>query len=86
MKMTRLSENGQIVIPKRLRDARGWKAGLAVAIEAHGEGIMLRPMVPIAPTKLDEVLGCTGYKGPAVSLDQMEAAIATRARQADDCR
>jgi len=85
MELTRLSEKGQIVIPKRLRDSRGWKAGLAFAIEEHGEGIILRPMVPVVPTKIEDVLGCVRYKGATVTLDQMDAAIAAAAKNRDDC-
>ncbi|MEK6815174.1 MAG: hypothetical protein AABY65_10595 [Nitrospirota bacterium] len=45
-------------------------------VETAAEGLLLRPARPFQPTKLKDVLGCTGYKGPRRSLKEMEAAIA----------
>jgi hypothetical protein len=33
-------------------------------------------------TRLEDLIGCTGYKGPAKSLDEMEAGVAEGARRA----
>jgi len=78
METTRLSKKGQIVIPKRVRAAHGWEAGLEFVIEDTGDGNKLEPMTPYLETKAEELLGCVGYKDPKKSLKEMEAAIAIR--------
>jgi len=81
METTRLSSKGQVVLPKSIRDAHRLEPGAEFAVEDRPEGILLRPLVrPFAPTRVEDVLGCTGYKGPAKSIEEMEDAIARRAR------
>jgi len=80
METTRLSNKGQIVIPKRVRATHGWEPGLEFIVEDTGDGIKLRPVTPYLETKAEELLGCIGYKGPKKSLKEMEAAIAKGAR------
>ena len=81
MEKTRLSNKGQVVIPKAVRVLHGWKVGLEFAVESVEDGIMLKPIRPYEETKIDEVIGCVGYKGPKKSLKDMEAAIAKGARE-----
>lgn len=81
MHAARLSSKGQIVIPKAIRKSRGWKPGLELVVEDAAEGLLLRPARPFQPTKLKDVIGCAGYKGPRRSLKEMEAAIARGARE-----
>jgi AbrB family looped-hinge helix DNA binding protein len=81
MEKTRLSSKGQVVLPKSIRDAHRLEPGAEFAVEDRPEGILLRPLVrPFAPTRVEDVLGCTGYKGPAKSIEEMDAAIARGAR------
>ena len=75
METTRLSNKGQIVIPKNVRNAHGWESGLEFSVEDTGDGIKLKPTTPYLETKAEELLGCVGYKGPKKSLKEMEAAI-----------
>ena len=75
METTRLSNKGQIVIPEQVRTAHGWEPGLEFIVEDTGDGIKLKPMTPYLQTKVEELLGCTGYQGPKKSLKQIEAAI-----------
>ena len=81
MQKTRLSNKGQIVIPKAVRVAHGWKAGLEFSIESSGDGIKLKPIKPFKKTTINEVIGCVGYRGPRKSLKDMEAAIAKGAKE-----
>lgn len=81
MEKTRLSNKGQVVIPKAIRARRGWKAGLEFVIEDVGDGIKLRPIKPYKETTMKEVIGCIDYKGPRKSLQDMEAAIAKGAKE-----
>jgi AbrB family looped-hinge helix DNA binding protein len=81
METTRLSEKGQIVIPKRVRAAHGWEPGLEFAIENSEEGIQLKPIKPFKKTTMKDVLGCIPYKGPRKSLADMKAAIEKGAKE-----
>jgi AbrB family looped-hinge helix DNA binding protein len=81
METTRLSERGQIVIPKRVRDAHGWEPGLEFIVEDRDDGIRLKPIKPFKRTTIEEVLGCLHYKGPRKSLKDMEAAIIRGAKE-----
>lgn len=81
MVTTRLSSKGQVIIPRGIRRARGWKPGLRLAVEERDDGIVLRPLLPYPETRVEEVLGCVGYRGPAKTLADLEAAIARGARE-----
>ena len=81
METTRLSNKGQIVIPKNVRAAHGWEPGLEFVVEDTGDGIKLKPKTPFLETRAEELLGCVDYKGPKKSLKEMEAAIAKGARK-----
>jgi AbrB family looped-hinge helix DNA binding protein len=81
METTRLSNKGQIVIPKQVRATHGWEPGLEFIVEDTGDGIKLKPVTPYLETKAEELLGCVGYNGPKKSLKEMEAAIAKGARK-----
>ena len=81
MEKIRLSNKGQVVIPKAVRALQGWKAGLELVIEDVDDGIKLKPMKPYKETKIEDVLGCVGYEGPKKSLKDMEAAIAKGAKE-----
>jgi len=81
METTRLSEKGQIVIPKRIRADHKWEPGLEFSVEDLGDSIALKPMRAFKPTKVHDVLGCAQYKGERKSLKEMEAAIAKGAKE-----
>jgi AbrB family looped-hinge helix DNA binding protein len=80
METTRLSNKGQIVIPKQVRVMHGWEPGLEFIVEDTGDDIKLKPVTPYLETKAEELLGCVGYKDPKKSLKKMEAAIAKGAQ------
>jgi len=77
---TRLSSRGQLVLPKSVRNTRGWQPGTEFAIEEVTEGVLLRPLKPFRPARFDEVFGCLKYRGRAKTLRQMEKAIAKGVR------
>ena len=80
MTTTRLSSKGQVILPKAVRTQRGWKRGTEFVIESVGEGVLLKPLKRFKRTHLQDLLGCTGYSGPAKSLADMERAIVAGAR------
>jgi len=78
---TRLSTKGQLIIPKEIRERHGWGAGIELEIEDRGDALLLRRVTYVPETTLEELLGCTGYQGPAHSLEEMEAGVAKGARR-----
>ena len=68
------------MIPKRLRAAHGWRAGLELIAETTGDGVLLRPRDVTRASGAQELLGCAGYRGPRRSLADMEAAVSRGAR------
>lgn len=77
----RLSTKGQLVIPKEIRERHGWTAGAELVFEDMGDRVVLRQWEDVPETRLEDLIGCTGYKGPAKSLEEMEAGIAEGARR-----
>ena len=84
MGTTKLSSKGQVVLPKSVREARGWKPGIEFAVEEVSEGVLLRPLRPFESRSFDEVFGCLKYSGRAKTLRQMEKAIARGAKARHD--
>ncbi|KNZ33308.1 MAG: hypothetical protein AD742_06845 [Methylibium sp. NZG] len=76
MDTTTLSSRGQIVIPKALRESKRWRVGTSFVVEEVPQGILLKPLSTFTPSKLEDVLGCTSYRGPALSQADIEGALA----------
>ena len=84
MEITRLSTKGQVVLPKTIRDARGWVAGTELVVEETPGGITMRALRQAQPSRLEDVVGCLRYTGRAKTLRQMERAIAAGVRERRD--
>lgn len=50
METTKLSSQGQVIIPKSLRDAHHWEAGIELIAIDMGDGILLKPKKPFPET------------------------------------
>lgn len=72
---TRVSAKGQVVIPKPIRDAQGWHAGVELVVEQTEDGVLLRPRASSRAQAAAGLLGCAGYRGRRRSLEEMEQAI-----------
>lgn len=78
---TVISTKGQVILPKAIRDLLHWPAGTRLVVESTSEGVLLKP-VPIFPSScIDQVFGSLEYKGTALSVEDMEAAVANEARR-----
>lgn len=77
----RLSTKGQLVVPKEIRERHGWTAGSELVFEDLGDRVILRQVQDVPETRLEDLIGCTGYRGRAKTLEEMEAGIARGARQ-----
>jgi AbrB family looped-hinge helix DNA binding protein len=78
--IAKLSTKGQLILPKTIRDARGWAAGTEFVVEEIPGGVTLRALRQ-QPSRLDDVVGCLRYTGRAKTLQQMENAIAKGVRE-----
>lgn len=81
METTKLSSKGQVVLPRSIRSARKLRAGAEFAVVDTPEGVLLRPLKPFPPTRVDEVFGSAAYRGRALSVARMHAAVAAEARK-----
>jgi AbrB family looped-hinge helix DNA binding protein len=77
----RLSSKGQVIIPHSVRDAHGWEAGTEFTVEDIGDAIVLRARKVFPATRLEDGLGCTGYKGPPKSIAEMHEGIVEEMRR-----
>jgi AbrB family looped-hinge helix DNA binding protein len=75
---TLLSTKGQIVLPKAIRESKGWKAGTEFTVEETPQGLLLRPKRKIKPTTLADLERFTAkykWKGKPATLKDMDDAI-----------
>jgi AbrB family looped-hinge helix DNA binding protein len=70
-----LSSKGQLVLPKAVRQQQRWGAGTRITVEQTKDGVMLKAAPLFPPTTLDQVAGCLAYKGPAKTIEEMDAAV-----------
>ena len=66
-----ITVKGQTTLPKAVRDSLALKAGDKVRYVILDEGVL---MMPVRPTS--RLFGSLRYDGPAVSLEDMDRAIA----------
>ena len=81
METTTLSTKGQLILPKTIRDAHGWDAGTQFVVEEAPGGVVLRPLTPASPSRLEEVAGSAQYHGRPKSLREMDRAIARQVKE-----
>jgi len=79
MDIAKLSTKGQLVIPRKLRERHGWTTGTEFGLEEQGDALVLRPLVAFRTTTVQDLLGCLRHEGPALTLDEMDEAIAAGA-------
>jgi AbrB family looped-hinge helix DNA binding protein len=78
---TIVSTKGQVILPKAIRDGKGWGAGQQLVVEATREGVLLRPASPFPLTKPEEVFGCLDAKGKRLTDADFDKAIANEVRR-----
>ena len=78
---TTVSTKGQVILPKPIRDAKGWGAGKELIVEETREGVLLRAARPFAPTKPEEVFGSLSHHGKRLSDQDIEKALRAAAKR-----
>jgi AbrB family looped-hinge helix DNA binding protein len=72
---TRLSTKGQVILPKDLREKRGWKPGAEFVVEERPEGVLLKLGSGRRKVTIDEVAGCLGPVDRARSIEEMDEGV-----------
>lgn len=75
MEITKVLDEGQVIISESLIKATGWEVGQEIVAINIGDGILLKPKKPFAETSLQDVAGCLKYEGTPKTLEDMENAI-----------
>lgn len=78
---TVISTKGQVILPKAIRDQRHWTPGTRLTVEDTPDGVLLRTTPAFPQTRIDAVFGSLRHKGPALSLQEMDEAIAREAER-----
>lgn len=82
---TVVSTKGQVILPKAIRDRRHWPSGTRLTVEDTADGVLLKPAPLFPSTTIDAVFGKLVHGGPALSLEDMDAAVVAEAgRRARD--
>lgn len=78
---TVVSTKGQVILPKTIRERMRWSAGTKLTVEETADGVLLKARPIFPETTLDEVFGSMRYDGPALSLEDMDAAVMREAKR-----
>lgn len=78
---TTVSTKGQVILPKAIRDRRGWDAGARLLVEETAEGVLLKRAPAFAATRPEEVFAMLPLRGAPRSVEEMEAAVLAEARR-----
>ena len=70
-----LSSKGQLVIPARLRQLLGLNPGDRLELTLEADGLLLKPHSSARSSSARDRIGCTGYQGPPIPLDQQDPAL-----------
>ena len=78
MKTVKLSKKGLITLPSHLRARKKWVTGTEFEIVETADGVLLKPLSPFPATRIEDVFGMARYRGPKLSLREMDAAVRRR--------
>jgi AbrB family looped-hinge helix DNA binding protein len=78
---TTISTKGQVILPKAIRDLRRWAPGTRLIVEDTPDGVLLKLSPTFAPSLVDTVFGSLKAKGPAMSIEQMDAVVREEAKR-----
>lgn len=67
-----VSEKGQVVIPADLRRLLGITPGTRLELSPDGAGFRADVNPAGKALDVDDVIGCTGYQGRAVGVEEMQ--------------
>ena len=72
---TKVSDKGQVVVPKALRDLKGWPAGTDLEALDAGDGVLLRPRRAARKLTVDEAVArlrmIYTHQGPPIPIEEL---------------
>ena len=78
---TVVSTKGQVILPKAIREMRKWAAGTRLTVENTPDGVLLKATPAFPETSIDAVFGTLRHGGTALSVEDMDRAIAREAKR-----
>jgi AbrB family looped-hinge helix DNA binding protein len=78
---TVVSTKGQVILPKSIRDGKGWRPGQQLVVEETRDGVLLRARSPFAATKPEDVFGSLSHHGKSLSERDIERALRGAAKR-----
>jgi len=78
---TIVSTKGQVILPKAIRDGKGWRPGQQLVVEETRDGVLLRPASPFPPTRVEDVFGSLDAKGKHLTDEDIEKALRAAAKR-----
>ena len=79
---TKLSTKGQVILPKAVREHKGWAPGLELVVEETDDGVLLRRAPLFPSTRLEDVAGMLHRPGQrAMTIEDMDAGVMAEARR-----
>ena len=78
---TTVSTKGQVILPKAIRQALRWEAGMRLTIESTPDGVLLKPIPVFPETRSKDVYGRLASNAAPKSLTEMEAGVLAEARR-----
>ena len=66
-----LTRQGQVAIPKEIRDELHWNAGLELTVEITESGVLLKPRPIGKKLRLEDLRGFLKYDGPPTSTEEL---------------
>ena len=78
---TTVSTKGQVILPKTMRQALHWEAGMRLIVENTPEGVLLKPEPAFSETRAEDVFGRLSRGDAPKSLAEMDAGILAEAKR-----
>jgi AbrB family looped-hinge helix DNA binding protein len=78
---TVVSTKGQVILPKAIRDSKGWGAGTELVVEETRDGVLLKVARAFAPTKFEDVRGSLSSNGKHLRIEDFDKVLRAAARR-----
>jgi len=65
------SSEGQILIPREVRDELHWDAGAELTLVTTGDGVLLKAKPKKGKLRLEDLRGFLRHDGPPVSIEEL---------------
>lgn len=81
---TVVSTKGQVILPKTIRERRGWPPGTRLVVEETEDGVLLRAAPHFPVTRPADVFASLPAHGAAKTIEEMDAGLLAEAKRRHD--